>query len=155
MTTTEPRGLSAGIDPTHPRRAALPANPIGIWMSGWRLALRTGRREIGRARGRSALIMIMVGLPALLIIAVAVGSATPGARSQLGMLLGTAQGRIWDGDSTNQLQQDPQVQTVGSDQQKALAVPGHQPGSAWTPRSGRRPRSPQRSARCAAGSPSA
>ena len=45
-------------------------------MSSWGVALRMGRREARRARGRSALVLAMIGLPVLGVTAVAVTAAT-------------------------------------------------------------------------------
>ncbi|WP_205472626.1 FtsX-like permease family protein [Nocardioides sp. SYSU D00038] len=39
------------------------------WLRGWRVALRLARREALRARGRSALMLVMIGLPVLAITA--------------------------------------------------------------------------------------
>lgn len=39
------------------------------WRAGWRVALRMARRDVRRHRGRSALIVVLVGLPVLLLTA--------------------------------------------------------------------------------------
>ncbi len=39
------------------------------WLGSWRFAFRLGRREVRRHRGRSALIMALVGAPVLLVTA--------------------------------------------------------------------------------------
>lgn len=39
------------------------------WRGGWRVALRMARRDVRRHRGRSLLVVIMVGLPVLLLTA--------------------------------------------------------------------------------------
>lgn len=39
------------------------------WRAGWRVALRMARRDVRRHRGRSLLIVVMVGLPVLLLTA--------------------------------------------------------------------------------------
>ena len=38
-------------------------------LRGWRPALRMARREALRARGRSVLVLVMVGLPVLAVVA--------------------------------------------------------------------------------------
>ena len=45
-------------------------------MSSWVVALRVGRREALRAKGRSALVVAMIGLPVLGVTSVAVAQAT-------------------------------------------------------------------------------
>lgn len=40
----------------------------GTWWSSWRLALRMGRRDVARHKGRSALIVLMVAIPVMLLV---------------------------------------------------------------------------------------
>jgi putative ABC transport system permease protein len=65
-------------------------------MSAFRAALRISRRDALRFKGRTALIMVMIGLPVLVITAVLTGAAitqlTP--QEKLDSLLGTAEARI-------------------------------------------------------------
>lgn len=65
-------------------------------MSGIRAALRISRRDAWRAKGRSALVLVMVGLPVLVITAVAVLAATllVGPVEGLSRDLGTADARV-------------------------------------------------------------
>ncbi len=46
----------------------MPADRGGEWSSGWRVALRLARRDVRRHKGRSALIVLMVAVPVLLLI---------------------------------------------------------------------------------------
>ena len=46
-----------------------PARRLHRWRSGWRVSLRMARRDVRRHRGRSLLVVIMVGLPVLLLTA--------------------------------------------------------------------------------------
>ena len=39
------------------------------WLVRWRLALRIGRRDAARHRGRTLLVLAMVGLPVLAVVA--------------------------------------------------------------------------------------
>lgn len=43
------------------------ADRFESWRAGWRVALRMARRDVRRHRGRSLLVVIMVGLPVLLL----------------------------------------------------------------------------------------
>ncbi|RYJ07243.1 MAG: ABC transporter permease, partial [Actinomycetales bacterium] len=60
------------------------------WKASWRIALRHGRRDIAKARGRSALVVLMIGTPvlltSLLIVLVASGDLSQAERldSQIG-----------------------------------------------------------------------
>lgn len=42
------------------------------WLTGWRLALRLARREALKARGRTALVLVMIALPVLGVVAAGV-----------------------------------------------------------------------------------
>lgn len=46
------------------------------WLTGWRLALRIAAREARRARGRTALVLVMISLPVLAVVTTAVVNAT-------------------------------------------------------------------------------
>ncbi|WP_330474911.1 FtsX-like permease family protein [Terrabacter sp. C0L_2] len=46
-----------------------PASRLAPWRAGWRVSLRMARRDVRRHRGRSLLVVIMVGLPVLLLTA--------------------------------------------------------------------------------------
>lgn len=51
------------------REPASGAGRFESWRAGWRVALRMARRDVRRHRGRSILIVVMVGLPVLLLTA--------------------------------------------------------------------------------------
>ncbi|MBB5774279.1 FtsX-like permease family protein [Nonomuraea jabiensis] len=65
-------------------------------MSAFRAALRISRRDALRFKGRTALIMVMIGLPVLVITAVLTGAATTSitSRDKLDSRLGAADARI-------------------------------------------------------------
>ncbi|MEV4361203.1 FtsX-like permease family protein [Nonomuraea sp. NPDC049625] len=65
-------------------------------MSAFRAALRISRRDALRFKGRTALIMVMIGLPVLVITAVLTGAATTSitSRDKLDSTLGAADARI-------------------------------------------------------------
>ena len=48
--------------------AGMPSNTGGEWRAGWRVALRLARRDVRRHLGRSALIVLMVAVPVLLLV---------------------------------------------------------------------------------------
>ncbi|MDN5768610.1 MAG: hypothetical protein L0H96_20665 [Humibacillus sp.] len=52
-------GPASGIRSEPGRRAQ--------WWAGWRVALRLARRDVRRHRGRSALVLLMIGLPVMLL----------------------------------------------------------------------------------------
>ncbi|MET7333951.1 FtsX-like permease family protein [Nonomuraea sp. NPDC005650] len=65
-------------------------------MSAFRAALRISRRDALRFKGRTALIMVMIGLPVLVITAALTAAATTSitARDKLDSVLGAADARI-------------------------------------------------------------
>ncbi|MBD5830588.1 ABC transporter permease [Janibacter melonis] len=66
---------------TLPERGSVGERPTGTFVSSWRVALRMARRDVGRYRGRSLVVLLMVGLPTALICA----ALTLGATQQINM----------------------------------------------------------------------
>jgi putative ABC transport system permease protein len=66
------------------------------WVSGWRLALRLAWREALRARGRSALVLVMVTFPVVAIVAADVAQATSSVSAAEGLnrRIGTSAARV-------------------------------------------------------------
>ncbi|MFF3668915.1 ABC transporter permease [Microtetraspora malaysiensis] len=77
-------------------------------MSAVRAALRISRRDIWRAKGRSLLILAMIGLPVLAITAAAVYTSTRGLdpRERLRWELGSAAALVADTDLVGPIRQD-------------------------------------------------
>ena len=66
-------------------------------MRGWRPALRIAWRDVLRAKGRSALVLVMICLPVLAVSAAAVvwkTSDVSGSESAT-RLMGAANARLW------------------------------------------------------------
>ncbi|GAA3564709.1 hypothetical protein GCM10022419_051720 [Nonomuraea rosea] len=85
-------------------------------MSAFRAALRLSRRDAWRAKGRSALVMVLIGLPVLAITALLTGSAitdlTP--QERLPSLLGSADARLTTLPSRDPVEQDYSGQSFGA-----------------------------------------
>ncbi|RYJ06351.1 MAG: ABC transporter permease [Actinomycetales bacterium] len=66
------------------------------WKASWRIALRHGRRDIAKARGRSALVVLMIGTPVLLtvLLTVIVASSDLSAKERQTSELGQAQASL-------------------------------------------------------------
>lgn len=62
MTTTVERE----VESLHYNRVSEPTRRAQ-WWAGWRVALRLARRDVRRHRGRSALVLLMIGLPVMLL----------------------------------------------------------------------------------------
>ncbi|WP_049556855.1 ABC transporter permease [Nonomuraea sp. SBT364] len=78
-------------------------------MSAFLAALRLSRRDALRAKGRSALIMVMIGLPVLVIAALLTGLATGevSAREKLTITMGAADARLTTTQMRGPIKQDP------------------------------------------------
>ena len=126
----------ASGDATTDRSGGSPSSTgrFARWLAGWRVAIRIARRDARRYKWRSALIVVMVGLPVLLLT----GGITLMATSDVSMaesvprLMGSAQARIYEGGSGRQIQ-SPDGRTIdGVTKGRALAVPGFAADSVWT-----------------------
>lgn len=85
--------MTALVETVSPRRADR-TDPKAAWLNSWKLAFRMGWREVRRARGRSLLIMTMVGAPVLLIIAGVTWNNANSARTVVPETFGNAQATI-------------------------------------------------------------
>jgi putative ABC transport system permease protein len=102
-------------------------------MSRFRAALRISRRDALRSKGRTALIMVMIGLPVLVITAVLTGAATSQVTPQerVDSLLGAADARIITRPYRIPVEQDYTGQSNW--QRDAESRPPGSPGPPWTP----------------------
>jgi putative ABC transport system permease protein len=79
------------------RYAALPRpSRWAEWLAGWRVGLRLARRDVRRHAGRSALIVVMVAMPVLLLVGGNVLFSTQDLNTveQLPYLLGQTQAKV-------------------------------------------------------------
>ncbi len=98
------------------------------WRSGWRVALRMARRDVRRHRGRSLLILLMIGLPVMLISAgatLAFSMNLDNAR-QAPYLFGTGEAIVQGPVEPKQITQEALGRGYGSDEHTApaRAIPG-------------------------------
>ncbi|MFF0770795.1 FtsX-like permease family protein [Nonomuraea wenchangensis] len=93
-------------------------------MSALLAALRISRRSAWRSRGRSALIMVMIGLPVLVITGLftLVETMHVSAREGLAAELGAADARIWQAPAGSELRQEPNGASWSSGDDGASAV---------------------------------
>jgi len=109
------------------------------WWAGWRVAIRIARRDARRYKWRSALIVVMVGLPVLLLTSgiTLMAANDVSLAESVPRHMGAGQARVSDGGD-EQLSQSPDSRSSISSGQggvgvrKVLTVPGFAPGSAWT-----------------------
>ena len=73
-----------------------PGTRVDRWRGSWRLALRLARREVARHRGRTVLILALVGMPVVVLTALAVWfTSTDISRAeQAARVVGTAAARL-------------------------------------------------------------
>ncbi|MEV0827429.1 FtsX-like permease family protein [Nonomuraea rubra] len=95
-------------------------------MSAFRAALRISRRDAVRARGRTALVMVMIGLPVLVITALLTLSETTDltVREELPSRLGSvADAAVYAHVTTLPIEQDPAGRFGGQDPDKTGQPP--------------------------------
>jgi putative ABC transport system permease protein len=85
---------------------------------GWRPALRMARREALRARGRSILVLVMIGLPVLGIVALDTLARTSDVSTVEGLSrqIGSADALVTDGMSAGPVDQTPDMSSAGSEE---------------------------------------
>ena len=105
-----------------------PSSRLDRWRAGWRVSLRMARRDVRRHRGRSLLVVVMVGLPVLLLTAATTLWFTDDldATERLPLTLGHSQGYLLPRQPLQQRQLvDPSVQQGWpGTPPPALPVPG-------------------------------
>ncbi|WP_020142158.1 ABC transporter permease [Terracoccus sp. 273MFTsu3.1] len=106
---------------------------LAQWRAGWRVSLRMARRDVRRHRGRSLLIVIMVGLPVLLLTAGSTlwFSEDVDAAERLPFQLGQTQGYLIDpmDFAIHQLVDPRSSYGNAAPEAKARPVPGYAPGA--------------------------
>jgi putative ABC transport system permease protein len=106
------------------------------WLSGWRVAIRIARRDARRYKWRSALIVVMVGLPVLLLTAgiTLIATSDVSLAESVPRVMGSAQARIYDIGAAGRVFQSPDGRSNGSTSggSDARAVPGFALDSGWT-----------------------
>jgi putative ABC transport system permease protein len=123
--------MSSDTDSKAPR----PAGRLARWWAGWRFALRIGLRDSRSHRGRSLLVMILIGVPVLIVTA---GLTVAGTTGRLGpeedaiSRLGSSQAAVfpWWQEPGRAIVQDAygfQVSSLGP----AAERPGVDPNAPW------------------------
>ncbi len=140
-TTDRPGGPRSTVTANPPGGSPSARGRFARWLSGWRVTIRIARRDARRYKWRSALIVVMVGLPVLLLTAGITLMATSDVSlaESVPRVMGSAQARIGSGGSLRTIQ-SADGQNLGSKANSdgspggiaALAVPGFAPDSSWT-----------------------
>jgi putative ABC transport system permease protein len=98
----------------------------GRWRGSWRVALRLARRETARGKGRTALVVAMVGIPVMLVVALSTLFHTNdiSPREGLAATLGQAQAMIQlDGDTRYPVTQGPSATGWSSSGESTTSKP--------------------------------
>lgn len=125
MTTlVRPEGRTDGGRDT----SEAPAEPgrFAAWRASWAVALRMARRDVRRHKGRSALVVVMVAVPTLLLSLVVTLSMTSDVRGAeaIPLLMGNGQALVEGPDTMRVLQgPDPNYGSGGS-MGEARPIPG-------------------------------
>ena len=110
-----------------PQRTHEPSR-YAAWRSSWAVALRMARRDVRRHKGRSALIVVMVTVPTLLLSAlVTIAATTDVAGPELiGPTMGTGQALL-KGPSPTRIAQGPTPNNTAGFDDPARPIPGFDP----------------------------
>ena len=115
-------GAEAPPSPHEPSRYA-------VWRSSWAVALRMARRDVRRHKGRSALIVVMVAVPTLLlslIVTFAATSELTGAE-KIPSTMGSGQALVEGPDAGQVLQGGDPNAGASFSAATARAIPGYSP----------------------------
>ena len=126
MTTLVRPDAPVGDAGETPERQREPSR-FAAWRSSWAVALRMARRDVRRHKGRSALIVVMVAVPTMLLSLVVTLSMTQELDSveSIPFVLGSGQAIIEGVDAAKVFQgADPQRGSSGSSGQ-ATTIPGY------------------------------
>lgn len=95
------------------------------WQSSWAVALRMARRDVRRHKGRSALIVVMVTIPTLLLSALVTIAATSevSGTELIGPTMGAGQALL-EGPSSTRLAQGPTPNYTAGFDEPARSIPG-------------------------------
>src|SRR4051794_21357161 len=101
------------------------------WRSSWAVALRMARRDVRRHKGRSALVVVMVAVPTLLLSLVVTLSVTSDIDSVEGMpfVLGTSQALVEGVDGSQFLQGPDPQRGMTSSRGTATPIAGFDPAA--------------------------
>jgi len=110
-------------------------------MSGWASALRAARRDSRRRRGRTALVLVMVGLPVATVIAANVLSRTVdvSVAESLPQRLGHADALVRYDGTNGPVQQDGELTATSNGVEgparapapRSRCAPRSQPAAGW------------------------
>lgn len=94
-------------------------------LRGWRPALRIARREALRARGRSVLVLVMIGLPVLAIVALDTLARTSDVSTVEGLSrqIGSADARVSSSGSAAPVDQTPDMSSMNTLPSEENATP--------------------------------
>jgi putative ABC transport system permease protein len=114
------------------------AGRFARWLASWRVAIRIARRDARRYKWRSALIVVMVGLPVLLLTSgiTLMDTNDVSMAESVPRVMGSAQARIHDSGS-HRIVQSPDARSTGTGGEGAAgqavrAVAGFSADSGWT-----------------------
>ncbi len=113
-------------DAPHEKPPVPGGSRFATWRSTWSVALRMARRDVRRHRGRSALAVVMVVIPTLLLSALVTFAATSDVAGTelIPPMMGNGQALLEGPDSMRISQGASSQQGYGSGPDEATAIPG-------------------------------
>lgn len=138
MSTSAPPRPDLDVPPGPADSPVAEPSRFDQWCSSWAVALRMARRDVRRHRGRSALVVVMVLLPTLLlsaVVTIAYTSDVTGAE-KIPMVMGNGQALLEGPDASATVQGPDPAQAFGylsddgdGELPPATAVPGLDPAA--------------------------
>ena len=125
MATMVREPMSKDDPAKRPGGGTAPSSRLGRWWSSWRVALRMARRDVGRHRGRSILVFVMVALPVALLVAAACWADTGNVSGadRIPLTMGTGQALVHSPEQ-QRIAQSAEAGSYSSDGTPATPVPG-------------------------------
>lgn len=106
------------------------ASRYAAWRASWAVALRMARRDVRRHKGRSALVVVMVAIPTLLLsvlVTIAATSDVSGAE-RIEPTMGSAQALVEGPDPSQMFQQSDPWNGTASEGKQATPIEGYDRG---------------------------
>ncbi|QIM22613.1 hypothetical protein G7075_18160 [Phycicoccus sp. HDW14] len=117
MSTAAPPRPDLEVPAGPPNATVAEPSRFAQWRSSWAIALRMARRDVRRHKGRSALVVVMVLLPTLLlsaVVTIAYTSDVQGAE-KIPMAMGSGQALLEGPDTSAAVQGPDPAQASGSE----------------------------------------
>lgn len=130
MTLQTRREAGTGARPPADPSSAPSTSRWTTWRASWAVALRMARRDVRRHRGRSGLVLLMVGVPTLLLVFGLTFAATAQITGVERIPYEIGSGQAWVGPPSSTVAvQTPDADGGGGSETAATPIPGYAEGA--------------------------